>query len=256
MDIENPIKKHYDDHLAAVYSWMRGDFDAWVHREFTYFQQNDVVPRKTGLAIDMGCGHGIQSVALAELGFTVLGIDFSERLINEFEWKTKGQRIYSKQADFTELKESPLISPEVICCMGDTLPHFLDKATLKKCISRWAGWLVEKGKLVIAYREMYTELKDEQRFVPVRLDENRLFTCMLEYFPEKVRVNDLLYEKEEDSGEWKQQVSSYFKLRVPEHELAEIIMDAGLKMNSVHTISGLTYIIAQKDTVEEMVWGS
>jgi 2-polyprenyl-3-methyl-5-hydroxy-6-metoxy-1,4-benzoquinol methylase len=34
------------------------------------------------LAIDLGCGHGLQSISLANLGFCVKAVDFNTQLLH------------------------------------------------------------------------------------------------------------------------------------------------------------------------------
>ena len=59
------------------------------------------------------------------------------------------------------------------------------------------------------------------RFIPVKSDENRIFTCFLEYTTNYVTVSDLLYEKEQTG--WKQKVRSYNKVRISTSIIIEYI---------------------------------
>lgn len=247
MDMENPVKKHYQTLLAEHYPVIAGELPEKVADTKAYFAGNDLLPQKTGLALDLDCGLGIQSLALAELEFQVLAVDFSENLLLQVEQLKGTLPIYTKQADFTELAEAPLLYPEVVCCMGDTLPQLPSLETIQNCLHRWSQWLVDRGKVVVSYREYAEELEEEDRFLPVYQSENLLFTCFLEYFPDRVRVTDLVHQRDAISGEWQQKASSYWKWRIPEHLLAEMIMAAGLHLNSVHVKDGFTYIIAQKE---------
>ena len=84
------VKEHYDNHLGFFYSWMTGDCED-KKREFTNFcKNNNIYPKESGIAVDLGAGNGIQSVALAELGFKVKAIDFNQTLLDELVSRRNG----------------------------------------------------------------------------------------------------------------------------------------------------------------------
>ena len=74
------VKEHYDRHLGKFYSWMAGDFEAEQSLFQKFLYENKIVPASSKKAIDLGAGHGIQSVSLAMMGFEVTAVDFSEQL--------------------------------------------------------------------------------------------------------------------------------------------------------------------------------
>ena len=72
------VRDHYDGVLAQHYSRMFGDFETKVDEQRALLERLGVTARPSGgLAVDLGCGSGFQSVALARLGFRVLAVDFS-----------------------------------------------------------------------------------------------------------------------------------------------------------------------------------
>ena len=96
----------------------------------------------------------------------------------------------------------------------------------------------------MSYRDYSTELNDQQRFIPVKSDKDRILTCILEYEPEKVKVTDLLYEKTENG--WNQKVSSYRKVRITPKEIAEMIENNGMKITFNESINRMQTTIAEK----------
>ena len=63
------VKEHYDSHLGNFYSWMMGDL-ANKQAEFQNFLiEHALLPQVTKKAIDLGAGHGIQTVPLAKAGY-------------------------------------------------------------------------------------------------------------------------------------------------------------------------------------------
>ena len=62
-----------------------------------YCIKNEIRPIASDLAIDLGEGNGIQSIALSELGFEINAIDFNDKLISEFKIKIKLLIYYMKK---------------------------------------------------------------------------------------------------------------------------------------------------------------
>ena len=85
------VKEHYDNHLADIYSWMVGDFSQKVADFQDFLTDNKISPKAGKVAIDLGAGHGIQSIALHNIGFNVTAIDFNEQLLNELTSNSNGQ---------------------------------------------------------------------------------------------------------------------------------------------------------------------
>ena len=55
------VKAHYDNHLAKFYRWMSGDFDEKSRAFQDFLMVHHVYPNNTGIAVDLGAGHSIQS---------------------------------------------------------------------------------------------------------------------------------------------------------------------------------------------------
>jgi len=81
-------KKHYNSHLRNFYSWMIGDFSARSDAQQSFFTSHDILPYDNRIAVDLGCGNGIQSVELAILGFDVIAVDLNNKLIKELRIST------------------------------------------------------------------------------------------------------------------------------------------------------------------------
>ena len=236
-------KEHYIELLAEVYGWMSGDFRENVNQTRDFFIKNNIKPSSTKLAIDLGSGHGIQSVALDEIGFEVTAVDFSEKLLAELKQNT-GNRVKSINGDITEFNYPGETKPELIFCMGDTLTHLSSINDVNKLFVNAGENLEEKGKLVISYRDLSTELTGTSRFINVKSDDTRILTCFLEYKDEKVTVNDILHENK--AGKWEMKVSSYTKLKLPLEVVLEQVNAAGLNVIHTEVIRGMNYIISEK----------
>ncbi|HET9053260.1 MAG TPA: class I SAM-dependent methyltransferase [Cyclobacteriaceae bacterium] len=238
------VKDHYDRYLGNFYSWAAGDFTEKQLLHEKFFLENDITPKISGVALDLGCGHGINSMALANLGFSVRAIDFNHQLLEELKERIGHRKIEAIDAHLLEYLYSARVKPELVVCMGDTLTHLSGPDQVEELIALSAQKLERGGKLVISYREFANELTNEKRFIPVHSDENRIHTCYLEYLPGYVKVFDILLEREGDT--WRQTVSWYPKLRIAVSRVISLFEKYGLSLFKKEVILGMTYLVAAK----------
>lgn len=239
-------KEHYAAHLAPVYSWLVGDFEAARNLISAYFQGQGVQPQGSRLALDLGAGTGLQTVALAHAGFHVLAVDFNALLLRELRAHAREWPVTAHEHDLRHFRQ--LLTgeaPELIVCMGDTLTHLPTPADLAALLVDCQQASAPGGKLVLSFRPLDQELLDTQRFLPVRSDANRIHTCVLEYFATVVRVTDLLHEQT-PTGDWHQTASSYHKLRLSVADVVALLEQAQWHVLSQKTQQGLVYLLAQR----------
>src|SRR5262249_32641834 len=114
------VRAHYDTLLAEHYSRLFGDFEAKVAEQRSLLERLGVPARPAGaLAVDLGCGSGFQTVALARLGFRVLAIDFSRRLLAELKERARGLPVEAIAGDIRDVSRLAPAGIEAAVCMGD-----------------------------------------------------------------------------------------------------------------------------------------
>jgi 2-polyprenyl-3-methyl-5-hydroxy-6-metoxy-1,4-benzoquinol methylase len=240
----NRIKEHYDKHLAHFYTWMSGDFTINQQEQEKFFIKNSIRPVINGIALDLGCGNGLQSISLARLNFKVTGIDFSEVLLKEVKERSKGLDIQFIEGDILNFSLYEPIKPELVICMGDTITHLHSKKEIQNLLVNLFHLIVKNGKIIISFRDLSSELKNENRFIPVRSEEHKIHTCFMEYFSDHVSVTDILHEKEH--GQWVQKISSFKKLRISELELRDMLEESGFTITHTEVLKGMIYFISEK----------
>ena len=223
---------------------MIGNYETLVSNYTDYFNANNIGSNNNQTAFDFGCGNGVQSVALATLGFNVFSFDFNKQLLNELERNIDNHKISVFESDFTNFDKYTAIHPDIIVCMGDTITHLPDKSNIEKLFTKCNKALNMNGLLVLSFRDYSNPLIDTNRFIPVKSDDNRILTCFLEYFENYVIVHDLLHEKE--NGNWIQKVSSYKKIRVSEVEIKQMLIKCDYEIISSEIINRMVYVIAKK----------
>jgi 2-polyprenyl-3-methyl-5-hydroxy-6-metoxy-1,4-benzoquinol methylase len=239
------VKEHYDNHLGNFYSWMIGDLISKQTEFQNFLVEQNLLPQSSKIVIDLGAGNGIQTVPLAKNGYSVKAIDFNTQLLEELTENTTGLSVEIINADIRNFKNFTVQNPELIICCGDTIAHLDSEQEILKFITTISKTLSEGGKFLLSFRDYSVELTGENRFIPVKSDESRILTCILDYQPEYVIVTDLLHEKIGNS--WKQKVSSYKKVRVTTEMIVKMIERANMTVQLNQVINRMTTIIARKN---------
>ena len=238
------VKEHYDNHLGNFYSWMCGNFEEKQSECQQFFTNNNIVPLFSKIAIDLGAGHGIQSSSLAKLGFMVHAVDFNEQLLCELKNNTQNLSVRPINEDIRLIKKHKDLNPELILCFGDTIAHLDSKEEVEQFIKNVYETLILHGKFILSFRDYGTELLDDSRFIPVKSDSDKILICFLEYFPEKLKVTDILNKKVGEN--WTQTISSYYKVRVTKGYITNCLENIGFKITFADTINRMITIIADK----------
>ncbi|GCE10064.1 class I SAM-dependent methyltransferase [Dictyobacter aurantiacus] len=238
------VAQHYEQLLAEYYSWMFGPFDEKVAEQRALFERWGVVASGTGTALDLGSGSGFQSIALVDLGFRVMAIDLSQRLLMELV-ERKGERaivpIQGDIRDVVRLVDTPV---DLVVCMGDTLPHLESRDEVLQLLRAIHHLLVPGGRCVLSFRDLSVEQRGLDRFIPVRSDASTILTCFLEYEPAQVVVHDLLYVREGE--QWTLRKSSYRKLRLSSSWLVAQLQAIGFMVEVQESQRGMSFLGVRK----------
>jgi SAM-dependent methyltransferase len=239
------VRNHYDEFLAPVYSWILGDFENAYQANVEFFASLQLSAKRGDGAVDLGCGPGCQSLPLAERGFRVVAIDFCQELLDELTERAGDLQITTVCDDLIEFDKHIDEPPALVVCMGDTLVHLPDTASVDKLIDRVSRALKPGGTFVYSIRDYVTsEPTGADRFVPIRADDQQIFTCFLDYQENVVHVHDLLYIKE--GGAWKMHISDYLKLRLDPAEINQRLQVNGLNIIQQMTKNGMIVVVATK----------
>ncbi|MBA2693166.1 MAG: class I SAM-dependent methyltransferase [Rubrobacter sp.] len=239
------VEEYYESLLARHYTWMRGDFDSRVRENRALFEESGVSPRKSGKALDLGCGSGFQSVALAQMGFEVVGVDSSAALLRELRSRAKNLPIHPVSGDMREARLYAEHGPfEVAVCMGDTITHLRSREEVAAVIRAVYESLEKGGHFFLQFRDLTHELEGVDRAIPVRSDDDRIMATFLEYEAEHVNVHDMIFVRE-PSG-WAMHKSAYKKVRLGAKDTLGLMEKAGFGILDHSEREGFSTIIGVK----------
>ncbi len=236
--------EHYESLLADIYTWLYGGAAARREDNRVFFAEKGITPRGSGRAVDLGCGSGFQSIPLSEAGFTVTAIDQSEKLLAELEAGRGKLPIAAVKADILEVDRIVQGTIELAVCMGDTLTHLASPEAVEELLRKTFKLLEPGGRLVLTFRNLTAEVPVADRFIPVRSDDDRLFSCFLDYEGDYVTVHDILYTRTPQG--WELKKSFYRKLRIPPQWVMRQLESIGFRTATLREERDLATIIAEK----------
>lgn len=149
----NTAKEDYDKHLATIYSWMAGDANVALDHNRSFFRQL-LSCAPSGLAINLGCGSGFQSIPLAEFGFSVLAVDSCASLLSELRSSANSLPIQTIHDDILNFAKYISDRVQLVTCMGDTLTHLDSLDAVQTLIGEVCCQLVEGGMLILTFRDL------------------------------------------------------------------------------------------------------
>lgn len=238
------VKAHYDNLLAPLYSWMSGGFALKVAENQKFFEAHGMQPTQSDLACDLGAGPGFQSIPLAQSGFKVVAVDLCRELLAELNSNAVGLPIVTIEDDLSNFFKHIHQPVALIVCMGDTLTHLTSLEKVEILIDDASQSLEDKGRLILGFRDLTTELKGLDRFIEVRSNLDRIFTCFLEFEEKHVNVHDILHLR--DGDRWTTRKSVFRKLRIPAQWMMASLQKSGFTIENVDNSNGMITIIARK----------
>jgi SAM-dependent methyltransferase len=240
------VQAHYNTMLAGSYTWISGGWEAQVQKNQKFFSFHAVTPRDNRVAIDLGAGCGFQSVPLARLRFSVTAVDFCVTLLEELRSQAGALPIVTVHSDILHYPSWAGRHPALIVCMGDTLTHLPGIPEVQDLVRQCFSELDPGGMLVLAFRDYSRKPDGTEVVIPVERGEDRIFLCKLEYHPDTLTVQDILYSRKR--GVWERTTGKYEKIRIAPEIIIRMLNDAGFSIEYSSVENGIITVIARNDT--------
>ncbi|MGD9283564.1 MAG: class I SAM-dependent methyltransferase [Desulfobacterales bacterium] len=144
------VREHYENHLARYYAWICGGAELNIAENRNFFKTHKIQPLETGRAFDLGAGCGFQSIPLAELGFHVIAMDLSARLLGELKNKAAHLPIETMCDDILNFSIYARGNIELVVCMGDTLTHLKALQDVEAVLLQAYAALMPKGNPIVS----------------------------------------------------------------------------------------------------------
>lgn len=223
---------------------MLGGYEVQLPKNHAFFETRNIKPTGSRVAVDLGAGCGFQSIPLSEMGYSVTAIDLDDSLLQQLTTNDTTGNVVVKRDDMLNFDGHVNAPCELIVCMTDTLLHLESKGKVTDLFKKVFDHLEARGRLVITFRDLSRTLEDLDRIIPVKQDENTIFTCFLEYEPDTVKVHDLVYRNAD--GQWNLGKSFYRKLRLSPDWIEGQLAQVGFSKVDVDVQNGLVTVVAVK----------
>ncbi len=242
------VSEHYNTILAEHYVWLFGGYEFNLQKNTALLDSLKLLTNlpEDAVAVDLGTGPGFFALPLAKAGYKVIALDSCPKLLETLTAQAKDLPITPIEADLLDFSSHIPPTVDLILCMGDTLSHLTDYEKVRKLFQDIFNKLKPGGDFLLSFRDYNIPLSGTDRFIPVRSDENRIFTCFLEYDPTHIRVNDLVYEREAPDKPWTFLKSFYRKLRLRKDPIADGLKEIGFKVEKIEESQGLFTFRARK----------
>jgi SAM-dependent methyltransferase len=239
------VEEHYARHLAPIYLWMAGGFDAAVARGRSEIETVLGAYAGGGTAVDLGAGFGMHAIPLTGQGYSVLAIDSSALLLELLKDHAGTLSIRTVAGDLLSFQEHLDAPADLILCMGDTLTHLSDMDSVDRLLTLVAEALRPGGQFISSFRDYTVPLTGDSRFISVESDNDRILTCFLDYSPEHVTVHDLLHERTDLM--WELRTSSYRKTRISPEWAANSLRSKGFGVRLEPGLAGMVRLVAKRE---------
>lgn len=183
----NLLSSDYDEMISFEKSLER------KKRAFSNFLTADMK-----YAADVGCGTGVDSVALAQLGLNVTAFDPSDEMIQRAKANAE---IFNEQIEFNNhpikgIPDSFNNSFDLIVSLGNTFAN-IHKEDLNLSIKKCYDLLNQNGILIIHILNYYKILKEKTRIVSITQGKENIYIRFYDFESERVKFNILTYKKSE-----------------------------------------------------------
>lgn len=231
------VQDHYNQHLGPSYAWSVGGVESAMTRGESELEMLDISPTNGRLAVDLGAGFGMHAIPLARRGFDVIALDTCPILLDELRTSQGDDSIMTIESDLQSFREYLPEDPELIICMGDTIAHLPDPRKVEYLIADAAAALRPGGQFIVTFRDSSAIPPGDKQFIPVRSDERRILTCLVEHGNDRLTVHDIFHHW--NGASWQMEVSIYGKVRLSPQWLAERFSAHGFAVDTISLPSGM-----------------
>jgi ubiquinone/menaquinone biosynthesis C-methylase UbiE len=136
-------------------------------------------------SVDVACGTGLHAILLSQMGIKTAGVDIEETMLKQARLNAREMNVEVPWllSPMEELKNNLDGTYDSVFCIGNSIPHILDKSSLKKTFKGFYDLLNPGGLLAIQllnYKKIYDT---KNRIVGIHREENTEYIRFYDLYP-------------------------------------------------------------------------
>ncbi|MBP1715252.1 MAG: putative methyltransferase [Deltaproteobacteria bacterium] len=203
--------------------------------------------------LDMACGTGWHSIALAQKGYLTAGCDISSAMIHRARQNAaeSGVGVLFEVADFSQLGKIPGAF-DFLLCLGNSLPHVLSESALREAFQKMKSKIKRGGGIIIHNLNYDLRLKKQPRFFAAEGNAEVLVWRFADYGTEFLTFHTALFERNgSKSPQWSVKVNSTLQKPWLTADLDRILTEEGFQ--KIEHFGGLDGSAYEPDTSGDLV---
>lgn len=180
-------------------------------------------------ALDLGCGTGQSMKSLVGLGIETIGIDPSKEMLTVARKNLEGfeNRTCLLHGDFLSLPDILTDPVDIVFCLGNTLPHLLNKEDLITGLTNIRNITKPGGNFVLQLLNYHKILLEKKRIVNITRDGLKIFIRFYDFLSSLVQFNILILEERENGFNHRIITTELYPWQ--ENEIRKVLNIAGFK---------------------------
>jgi ubiquinone/menaquinone biosynthesis C-methylase UbiE len=182
-DFYNSVSDYYDEMIS---------FNSALEQKQKYLKS--FVSNKKKLAADIGCGSGVDSIALSSLGLNVIAFDVSEKMIEKAKTNAKKANTKIEFFNYTADKIPKTFNSkfDFICSLGNTIANITPQ-NLILTIERFSNLLTKNGKLLFHILNYEKIEKQQERIINIKKGKDDFIIRFYDFNKEFINFNILKF---------------------------------------------------------------
>ncbi|MDO4169603.1 MAG: class I SAM-dependent methyltransferase [Lachnospiraceae bacterium] len=216
----------YDDFMDNV------PYDEWAEYVVSLLKEDEI---DDGLILDLGCGTGSLTEKLAEVGYDMIGVDYSDEMLEIAQEKSHkhGYDILYLLQDMREFELYGTVRAIISVC--DSMNYIIDEKDLTEVFRLVNNYLDPEGLFIFDMNTLYKYqvlLADHT----IAEDREKMSFIWDNYYYEDERINEYnlhLFLQEED-GRFQKFTENHYQKAYTIEQVKQALAEAGLEFVAVY----------------------